>query len=146
MLGSSFLFALMGVCVKLASLQYGAGEIVMYRSLVGAVYGALLVNAGGLRRWKDQHHPDADLMLDSVLNRPRLVILAGDVGSRSRVAMVVDRNGVTSTSSDSVRLSAVRSLNRADTPGTSPRPGVFENVASRTFSDSAEEAVKELAY
>ena len=42
---------------------------------------ALLVNAGGLRRWKDQHHPDADLMLDSVLNRPRLVILAGDVGS-----------------------------------------------------------------
>jgi AAA+ superfamily predicted ATPase len=42
---------------------------------------ALLVNAGGLKRWKDQHHPDAELMLDSVLNRPRLVILAGDVGS-----------------------------------------------------------------
>lgn len=42
---------------------------------------ALLVNSGGLRRWKEQHHPNAELMLDSVLNRPRLVILAGDVGS-----------------------------------------------------------------
>ena len=42
---------------------------------------ALLVNAGGLKRWMEQHHPDAELMLDSVLNRPRLVILAGDVGS-----------------------------------------------------------------
>jgi AAA+ superfamily predicted ATPase len=42
---------------------------------------ALLVNSGGLRRWRDQHHPNAELMLESVLNRPRLVILAGDVGS-----------------------------------------------------------------
>lgn len=42
---------------------------------------ALLVNAGGLKRWRDQHHPSAELMLEAVLNRPRLVILAGDVGS-----------------------------------------------------------------
>ena len=42
---------------------------------------ALLVNARGLKRWKDEHHPEAALMLDSILNRPRLVILAGDVGS-----------------------------------------------------------------
>ena len=42
---------------------------------------ALLVNAGGLKRWKDEHHPGAELVLDSILNRPRLVILAGDVGS-----------------------------------------------------------------
>lgn len=42
---------------------------------------ALLVNASGLKRWKEEHHPDADLVLDSILNRPRLVILAGDVGS-----------------------------------------------------------------
>jgi S-adenosylmethionine uptake transporter len=51
MLGASFLFALMGVCVKLASVQYGAGEIVMYRSLVGAVYIVLLVRwrGGSLR-------------------------------------------------------------------------------------------------
>jgi len=36
MLGSSFLFAVMGVCVKVASVQYGAGEMVFYRSLIGA--------------------------------------------------------------------------------------------------------------
>lgn len=40
---AAFLFALMGVCVKLASAQYGAGEIVFYRSLVGlALMAAVL--------------------------------------------------------------------------------------------------------
>jgi len=34
---ASFLFATMGVCVKLASAQYTAGEIVFYRSLTGAL-------------------------------------------------------------------------------------------------------------
>jgi drug/metabolite transporter (DMT)-like permease len=32
---STLLFALMGVCVKFASALYGAGEIVMYRSIIG---------------------------------------------------------------------------------------------------------------
>jgi len=41
----------------------------------------LLVNPGGLERWAKTHHPDADLLLDTVLRRPPLVILAGDVGS-----------------------------------------------------------------
>jgi drug/metabolite transporter (DMT)-like permease len=34
---ASLLFATMGVCVRLASADYDAGEIVMYRGLVGAV-------------------------------------------------------------------------------------------------------------
>ena len=34
---ASFLFATMGVCVKLASAHYSAGEIVFYRGLTGAV-------------------------------------------------------------------------------------------------------------
>ena len=42
---------------------------------------ALLVNPRGLRRWGEQHHPGAELLLDTVLHRPPLVILAGDVGS-----------------------------------------------------------------
>ena len=46
MLGASLLFATMGVCVKLASAHYGAGEIVLYRSLVGAVFIA------GLSHWR----------------------------------------------------------------------------------------------
>ncbi|MFZ2988264.1 DMT family transporter [Ideonella sp.] len=38
MLGSSFLFASMGVCVKLASARYDTGEIVFYRGLIGALF------------------------------------------------------------------------------------------------------------
>ncbi len=34
---ATLLFAIMGVCVKLASSEYASGEIVFYRSLVGAV-------------------------------------------------------------------------------------------------------------
>ena len=42
---ASFLFATMGVCVKLASVQYAPGEIVFYRGLLGA----LMMTA--LARW-----------------------------------------------------------------------------------------------
>lgn len=41
----------------------------------------LLVNPTGLRQWGAEHHPGAGLLIDSVLQRPPLVILAGDVGS-----------------------------------------------------------------
>ena len=37
MIVASLLFALMGVCVKLASAHYATGEIVFYRGLVGAL-------------------------------------------------------------------------------------------------------------
>jgi drug/metabolite transporter (DMT)-like permease len=46
MLSASFLFATMGVCVKLASAQYAPGEIVFYRSLVGAV---VIAGVAGVR-------------------------------------------------------------------------------------------------
>ncbi len=41
----------------------------------------LLVNRAGLEKWARTHHPDAQLLLDTVTRRPPLVILAGDVGS-----------------------------------------------------------------
>jgi drug/metabolite transporter (DMT)-like permease len=46
MILASLLFATMGVCVKLASAYYPAGEIVFYRGLVGAVLLA------GITRWQ----------------------------------------------------------------------------------------------
>jgi drug/metabolite transporter (DMT)-like permease len=51
MLCSSFLFAVMGVCIKLASVRYNAGEIVFYRGLVGATFitGMVLLRGGQLR-------------------------------------------------------------------------------------------------
>jgi drug/metabolite transporter (DMT)-like permease len=49
--GSAFMFATMGVCVKLASAHYAAGEIVMYRCLVGAlcIGGLTWLRGGSLR-------------------------------------------------------------------------------------------------
>ena len=41
----------------------------------------LLVHPAGLMRWGERHHPGADRLLESVLQRPPLVILGGDVGS-----------------------------------------------------------------
>ncbi len=38
MLCASLLFAVMGVCVKFASTMYGVGELVFYRSLIGALF------------------------------------------------------------------------------------------------------------
>jgi len=51
MLGAALLFATMGVCVKLASAHYGAGELVMYRSAIGVLYIVALVRwrGGSLR-------------------------------------------------------------------------------------------------
>jgi len=46
MLCASLLFAVMGVCVKFASVQYGAGEMVFYRALIGALF------IGGFARWR----------------------------------------------------------------------------------------------
>ena len=46
MLVASFLFATMGVCVKLASAHYAPGEIVFYRGLIGAV------TIAGMTRWR----------------------------------------------------------------------------------------------
>ena len=48
MVTASLLFALMGACVKLASAQYGAGEIVLYRSLVGLVLMTVVLRWRGI--------------------------------------------------------------------------------------------------
>lgn len=42
---------------------------------------ALLVYRSGLTAWSERHHPGTSHILDAVLRRPPLVILAGDVGS-----------------------------------------------------------------
>jgi drug/metabolite transporter (DMT)-like permease len=45
---ASFLFASMGVGVKLASAQYAPGEIIFYRGLIGAVMIAVLARSRGV--------------------------------------------------------------------------------------------------
>jgi SpoVK/Ycf46/Vps4 family AAA+-type ATPase len=41
----------------------------------------LLVNPTGIESWVKKHHPGSHAVLDTVLRRPPLVVLAGDVGS-----------------------------------------------------------------
>ena len=41
----------------------------------------LLINSAGLIDWAKKHHPDARKIMDIVLRRPPLIVLAGDVGS-----------------------------------------------------------------
>lgn len=41
----------------------------------------LLVNPSGLEVWAKKHHPGANGIVNAVLRRPPLVVLAGDVGS-----------------------------------------------------------------
>jgi AAA+ superfamily predicted ATPase len=41
----------------------------------------LLVHPAGLETWASKHHPDASALVDTVLRRPPLIILTGDVGS-----------------------------------------------------------------
>jgi AAA+ superfamily predicted ATPase len=42
---------------------------------------SVLINPNGLKSWIDTNHPSAKNLISTVLNRPPLVILAGDVGS-----------------------------------------------------------------
>ncbi len=42
---------------------------------------SLLVNPSGLETWAKKHHPSAAGVLDAVMRRPPLVVLAGDVGA-----------------------------------------------------------------
>lgn len=48
MIAASFLFASMGVCVKLASAHYAAGEIVFYRALMGALLMSAFARSRGI--------------------------------------------------------------------------------------------------
>lgn len=41
----------------------------------------LLVNPAGLKSWASKYHPNANGVLGSILRRPPLVVLAGDVGA-----------------------------------------------------------------
>tara|TARA_R110002096_G_scaffold362410_4_gene555550 strand:+ start:6903 stop:7841 length:939 start_codon:yes stop_codon:yes gene_type:complete len=50
-----------------------------------AKFLGVAINPGGLKQWIDKHHGGADAMLSSLLRRPPLAVLAGDVGSGKTV-------------------------------------------------------------
>lgn len=42
---------------------------------------SILINKSGLREWAQRHHPAANILVERLVRRPPLVILAGDIGS-----------------------------------------------------------------
>lgn len=58
MLFASFVFSIMGVCVKIASSMYSISEIVMYRGIVGVLFmaGLILLQGGTFRTSLPWHH------------------------------------------------------------------------------------------
>ena len=48
MIAASFLFACMGVCVKLGALRFSTGELVFYRGLIGLLMMAVLLRVQGI--------------------------------------------------------------------------------------------------
>jgi S-adenosylmethionine uptake transporter len=58
MLFASFMFAIMGVCVKLASASYSTSEIVMYRGIVGVFFltGLIKLQGGTFKTPLPWHH------------------------------------------------------------------------------------------
>lgn len=42
---------------------------------------SVLVNPGALRTWASEYHPDAQHLVEKIVSRPPLIVLAGDVGS-----------------------------------------------------------------
>lgn len=70
---------------RLAMLVGLDDQKVQLRKILG-----LLVNPDGIRRWAKKHHPDAGSLVQMVLRRPPLIILAGDVGSgKSELAYTI---------------------------------------------------------
>lgn len=51
-----------------------------HKSRLSKILG-LLINPAGLETWVKRHHAGASNLLDTVLSRPPLLVLAGDVGS-----------------------------------------------------------------
>lgn len=50
----------------------------------------LLINPSGIEEWGRKHHPDAKKVINTVIRRPPLVVLAGDVGSgKSELAQTI---------------------------------------------------------
>lgn len=60
-----------------------------HKSRLSKILG-LLVNPAGISKWVREFHPEASGVVDLVLRRPPLVVLAGDVGSgKSELAQTI---------------------------------------------------------
>lgn len=97
----------------------------------------LLVNPAGLDAWARRYHPDAGQLLDTVLRRPPLVILAGDVGSGKTELAETIGDAVARQESIDVTLFPLSLATRGQ-----GRVGEMTQLLSAAFDVTFDEAMK----
>lgn len=97
----------------------------------------LLVNPEGLQEWAERHHPGAEHLLDAVLSRPPLVVLAGDVGSGKTELAETIGDAVARQAEISVTLLPLGLSTRGQ-----GRVGEMTKLLSAAFEATLEEARK----
>ena len=97
----------------------------------------LLINPAGLESWASRYHPGASGLLDAVLRRPPLVVLAGDVGSgKSELAETIG-DDVARREGVSITLFPMSLSTRGQ-----GRVGEMTQLLSAAFDHTLEEARK----
>ncbi|MCY3782231.1 MAG: AAA family ATPase [Chloroflexi bacterium] len=97
----------------------------------------LLINPAGLDSWARKYHPGANSLLDVVLRRPPLVVLAGDVGSgKSELAETIG-DDVARREGVSINLFPMSLSTRGQ-----GRVGEMTQLLSAAFDHTLEEARK----
>jgi AAA+ superfamily predicted ATPase len=97
----------------------------------------LLVNPARLEEWAAKHHPNADLLLDTVLRRPPLVILAGDVGSGKTELAETIGDAVARTEGIEITLLPLSLASRGE-----GKVGEMTRLLTAAFEHTASEAAK----
>lgn len=98
---------------------------------------SLLVNPISLKTWAEKHHPGSTDLLDTVLRRPPLVVLAGDVGSgKSELAETIG-DGVARQEKIDITLFPLSLSTRGQ-----GRVGEMTQLLTAAFDYTVEEASK----
>lgn len=98
---------------------------------------ATLVNPAGLSAWVDRHHSNAIPVLDWVLRRPPLIILAGDVGSGKTELAETIGDAVARQEDIEITLLPLSLASRGE-----GRVGEMTALVSAAFDQTAAEAAK----
>jgi SpoVK/Ycf46/Vps4 family AAA+-type ATPase len=98
---------------------------------------SLLVNPAGLESWARKHHGNVNGLLNSVLRRPPLVVLAGDVGSGKTELAETIGDAVARQERISVNLFPLSLATRGE-----GRVGEMTQLLSAAFDHTVTEATK----
>ncbi len=97
----------------------------------------LLINPSSLLQWAKTHHPQAAVLVDTVLRRPPLVVLAGDVGSGKTELAETIGDAVAREQRVSLTLLPLSLASRGD-----GRVGQMTQLISAAFDAAAEHATR----